>query len=64
MNINPDSVKDKINFYYYINSKERVIQLFKDNKKIIVLQIEARTAIIIVTIIMIAIVVIIAVAIK
>ena len=32
MNINPDSVKDKINFYYYINSKEKVIQLFKDQK--------------------------------
>ena len=32
LNINPDSVKDKINFYYYINSKERVIQLFKDKK--------------------------------
>jgi len=33
MNINPDSVKDKINFYYYINSKEKVIHLCKDNKK-------------------------------
>ena len=33
LNINPDNVKDKINFYYYINSKEKVIQLFKDNKK-------------------------------
>ena len=33
LNINPDNIKDKINFYYYINSKEKVIQLFKDNKK-------------------------------
>lgn len=33
ININPDNIKDKINFYYYINSKEKVIQLFKDNKK-------------------------------
>ena len=32
-NITPDNVKDKINFYYYINSKEKVIQLFKDNKR-------------------------------
>ena len=33
LNINSDNVKDKINFYYYINSKEKVMQLFKDNKK-------------------------------
>ena len=33
LNINPDNIKDKINFYYYINSKEKVIQLFKDKKK-------------------------------
>ena len=33
LNLNPDNIKDKINFYYYINSKEKVIQLFKDNKK-------------------------------
>ena len=30
ININSDNVKDKINFYYYINSKEKAIQLFKD----------------------------------
>ena len=33
LNINTDNIKEKINFYYYINSKEKVIQLFKDNKK-------------------------------
>ena len=33
LNINSDNIKDKINFYYYINSKEKVIQLFKNNKK-------------------------------
>ena len=33
LNINTDNIKEKINFYYYINSKEKVIQLFKDKKK-------------------------------
>ena len=33
LNLNTDNIKEKINFYYYINSKEKVIQLFKDNKK-------------------------------
>ena len=32
ININQDNIKDKINFYYYINSKEKVMQLFKDKK--------------------------------
>ena len=32
MNINSDNIKDKINFYYYIKSKEKAQQLFKDNK--------------------------------
>jgi hypothetical protein len=33
LNINSDNIKDKINFYYYINSKEKVVQLFKDKKR-------------------------------
>ena len=33
LNLNTDNFKEKINFYYYINSKEKVFQLFKDNKK-------------------------------
>ena len=33
LNLNTDNIKEKINFYYYINSKDKVMQLFKENKK-------------------------------
>ena len=32
MNMNSDNIKDKINFYYYINSKENGTQLFNGDK--------------------------------
>ena len=32
ININNESYKDKINFFYYINSKQKSLQIFKDDK--------------------------------